>query len=350
MIDQLDVSVVVPCLNEETYIERCVRSVLEAFTVAQARGEVLVVDGGSEDATREKVDALSREDSGVKLLDNPNRTTPHALNIGIRASKGTVLIILGAHSWVDPAFVRENLRDLREHPDAGCVGGVLINAYEDDTSKAIGIAMSSSFGVGNARFRTGGEPGYVDTVAFGAYRASVFEKIGLFHEELVRNQDDEFNFRLHKAGYKVHFDPKIISHYYVRASLPKLQRQYFQYGYWKVYVNRMHQSVTTWRQLVPLAFFTYILTWIIGMLFIAAFGGDECWLQLVSAPLVLYVGIVLFISFSSCAKQGLMSHLLTVGRSFFILHFHYGRGYFLGIVQFLLLGKKPSTNATKLTR
>lgn len=349
MTDRLDVSIVVPCLNEVGYIEKCAQSVLHAIDVAQVKGELLIVDGGSDDGTQEKVQQMMQAHANLQLLDNPHRTTPHALNIGIKTSQGEAVIILGAHSWVDEGFVRENLIDLDEHPDAGCVGGVLVNAYEDDTSRAIGIAMSSPFGVGNARFRTGGEAGYVDTVAFGAYRKEVFDRIGLFNEELIRNQDDEFNFRMHKAGYKVHFNPKIISNYYVRASLTKLQRQYYQYGYWKVYVNLMHQAVTTWRQLVPLAFFSYILFLVFSFLVALAFEW-ELWLRIITLPLVLYAALVLVISTLSTLKEGLFAHLLTVCRSFFVLHFHYGRGYFLGIIHFLLLGRKPSTNAAKLTR
>ncbi|MFT6715636.1 MAG: GT2 family glycosyltransferase [Saprospiraceae bacterium] len=134
-------------------------------------------------------------------------------------------IILGAHSKVAPGFIKENVKCLAEQgSEVGCVGGVIDNVYENDTAEIIGLSMSSSFGVGDSYFRTGNKDGFVDTVAFGAYRKEVFDKIGYFDEDLARNQDDEFNFRLLKAGYKIFLTQKIKCEYFVRASFSKLIR------------------------------------------------------------------------------------------------------------------------------
>ena len=252
------VSVVIPSYNEEAYIENCVRSIL-ASNYPQDKLQVLVCDGQSTDATQEIVKKIAEENPQVVLLQNLNKTTPFALNLGLKYSSADVKIILGAHSTVDDNFVLQNVKVLETMPEVGCAGGVIENVYENNTSESIGLAMSSTFGVGNAHFRTGAKSGFVDTVAFGAYRKEVFENIGYFDESLTRNQDDEFNYRVTKAGYKIYLEPNIRCKYYVRGSFTKLYKQYFQYGYWKVFVNKKHGAFLSIRQLVPPAFVLYLL-------------------------------------------------------------------------------------------
>jgi GT2 family glycosyltransferase len=341
----MTVSIVIPCLNEENYIERCLRSI-EAQHYPSAKLTTYVVDGMSTDATRERIRPFLAEkerENTVQfhLIDNPERFTPRALNLGIQASQSDVVIILGAHAELDENFVQENVNALNRFPEAGCVGGVIENVNENATAEVIARAMRSPFGVGNARFRTGGKAGFVDTVAFGAYRREVFEKAGLFDEDLVRNQDDEFNYRLHRHGFKIYFDPKIRSKYYVRGSFSKLFRQYWQYGYWKVYVNRKHGAVTSIRQMVPFFFVAYLaitlLIWLLnaewGGLFI---GGAALWL----------IGAL-----AAAVWQGTPSPQVTpLIRAFFTLHLSYGLGYAQGLWNFMLLRKKPSRSSTRSTR
>lgn len=333
-------AIVIPCLNEERYIGAC----LDSLCAAKQEGvqlEIAVVDGMSSDGTREIIRQYALRDERVQLVDNPERVTPVALNLGIKATTADVVAILGAHAEVDADFVQLNLEALRQHPDAGCVGGIIENVHENDAARIISLAMKSPFGVGNARFRTGGKSGFVDTVAFGAYRREVFETIGLFDERLVRNQDDEFNYRLTSAGFKVWFDPRIRSKYYVRGSYRKLARQYRQYGYWKVFVNKLHGSVTTVRQLVPFFFVVFLLA---------------------GLALGLYSNSVLILWASGLAAWGVAAMLAALSlkaplrdvpaliRAFFILHFCYGFGYARGIVDFFLLGKKPDTRNPSVTR
>src|SRR5690606_27066055 len=194
----------------------------------------------------------------LRLIDNPERTVPFAMNRGIRAAAHDVVVRLDGHAEVSEDFLEECLSALEEHPECACVGGPIENVDLGPVSEAISLAMGSPFGVGNARFRTGGEEGYVDTVAFGAYRKPDLVRVGLFDEELTRNQDDELNYRLVKAGRLIWFTDRIRSRYYVRGTYGKLWRQYFQYGYWKVYVNRKHGTVTNLRQLAPPAFMTWL--------------------------------------------------------------------------------------------
>lgn len=334
------VSIVIPCLNEASYIERCVRSTMEQ-SYPNDRIRVVVADGGSNDGTLHHLEALQKEFGQLIVVDNPKRFTPVALNLGVMATTSDVVVILGAHAELASDFIEKCVAALTLHPDAGCVGGIIQNVHENATARIVSRAMQSPFGVGNARFRTGGEAGYVDTVAFGAYRREVFNAIGLFDEDLVRNQDDEFNYRLTKAGYTIWFDPEIRSKYYVRASYKKLFRQYFQYGYWKVFVNRKHKAVTTWRQLVPFAFVSWF---VLATLFVVI---QPQWMPLLTLPALLW----LLGALGAGILGGTPSKDLPgLTLSFLILHTSYGLGYARGIVEFLLLRRMPAADQHSLSR
>ena len=258
MTDRTLVSIIMPIRNEAAFIRRSLGSVLRQDYPLD-RMEVLVVDGMSEDGTGDIVSSvvsergmrvlnspIRRPDPGslpndsqeafinIRLLDNPEHIVPVALNIGLKHSRGEVIIRVDGHCEIPPDYVRVCVENL-EKTGADCVGGPMVTVGETSMARAIAAVQSSFFGVGGVAFRTGSEyGGYVDTLAFGAYRREVFDRIGGFDEELVRNQDDEFNFRLTQAGGKIWLDPSIRSIYYSRASLKGLWRQYFQYGLYKV--------------------------------------------------------------------------------------------------------------------
>ncbi len=333
------VSIVVVCRNEAGYIGKCLDSII-AQDHPSEKLEVLVCDGQSEDDTVSIIKQYNQQHSFIKLLDNHRQTTQHGLNLGIQNSSGDVVIILGAHAELYPDYISKCLAEFdRLEPKVACVGGVLDNIYQNERSKAIGLAMSSRFGVGNAHFRTGTKSGYVDTVAFGAYKKKVFDKVGLFDVDLVRNQDDEFNFRLKKAAYLIYLSDKIKAKYYVRASYRKLWRQYNQYGYWKVYVNKKHKTVTTLRQLIPACFVLVVL-----------FGPPA---YFISSKLFLIWGIImgfyLLAAVTVSIKLAKISahHVLI---SFLILHLSYGLGYLEGIYNFLILNRGPKQKSFELTR
>lgn len=334
------VTIVVPCLNEAAYIERCMESVFNQ-DYRDGAIELIVVDGMSSDGTRDILFRRATENETLSVIDNPERFTPVAMNKGIAAANGEIIVILGAHAELHSSFVRRSVEALHTHPDAGCVGGLIQNIHENRESALIGRAMASSFGVGNARFRTGGKAGYVDTVAFGAYRKSVFDAIGTFDEALVRNQDDELNFRLTKSGFKIWFDPEIRSKYYVRGSFKKLYRQYFQYGYWKVYVNRKHRTVTTIRQVIPLLFVAWMSISLVLSLI------DSRLMPLFTLPLFLW-----FLAAFSAALIGATpsKDLPGVMRAFLTLHVGYGLGYAKGIFDFLIRKQDPASSEYHLTR
>ena len=336
----MKVAVIIPCKNEEHYIEKCINSILNSNYPKELLS-IYVCDGLSTDNTVEIVKNSIKNNPEVNLLINKEQTTPQGLNLGLKTAQSDVKIILGAHSEVDPNFIQENVNILQQHSEVGCAGGVIKNVFENKTSEVIGAAMSSPFGVGNAHFRTGAKDGIVDTVAFGAYRKEVFEKIGYFDEELVRNQDDEFNFRLIKNGYKIFLSQKIISLYYVRASFKKLFKQYYQYGYWKVFVNKKHQTVTSIRQLIPMFFVLFLFLGVITSFI-------HPYLFLFNS-VVLMMYFVLAFMFAKKVSPNL-KNVPSIITTFLILHLSYGSGYLKGILDFILLNKKPVKKSMELSR
>jgi glycosyltransferase involved in cell wall biosynthesis len=324
------VSVIIPCRNERQYIEACIRSVADSDYPEELL-EIIVCDGMSDDGTTELLRDLQKEIPILKVVANTKKITPVALNLGITHSTGDYFIILGAHSTMDPAYITLNARILAEKPEVWCSGGVLKNIYTDNLSKNISNAMSSPFGVGSAHFRTGAMEGYVDTAAFALYRKEVVQSIGLFDETLVRNQDDEYNYRITEAGGRIWLTNETDVNYYVRSSWKKLFRQYFQYGYWKVYVNRKHKSVTTSRQLVPFFFVLFLAVgWIIEYLL-----HGNCSLYFFVLFIYFMMAFASAIRYTTQLKDTIQTLV-----SFFILHFSYGLGYAKGIADFLLFQKK----------
>ncbi len=323
------VSVLVPIRNEAGFIERCLESILEQ-TYPADRIELLVLDGMSDDGTREIVTRLGGRDQRVRLVDNPRRIVPTAMNIGIRESRGEIIIRVDGHTVVEKDFIEQSVRALREHPDAWCAGGPTRTVNETYVGRAISAAMSSPVGVGNAMFRLGGYEGYVDTIAFGAYWRWVFEKIGLFDEELVRNQDDELNYRLIKAGGRIYMTPKVRSTYFARTSLRKLWRQYYQYGFWRIRTMQKHREPATLRQVAPLAF---VLIWI-ALIVAAAAWGPMRWALAGFAALYL---LGLIAGAADVARRGRLAEAPLAPAIFPLLHFGYGLGSLAGVVHFLVL-------------
>ncbi|MFN0096851.1 MAG: glycosyltransferase family 2 protein [Dehalococcoidia bacterium] len=222
------VSIVIPCLNEERYIEALLDS-LAAQDYGAGEIEVLVSDGGSSDRTRAIVRAYASPLRRLEVVDNPRRITVAGLNEGMRVATGDCWIIIGAHSSVRPDFVRASVEGLRR-TRAACVGGPIDTIGEGPTGRAIAAAMSSPFGVGNARFRYSGREGEVDTVPFGCYHRKVWELVGEFDETVDGADEDSYNERLIAAGGKIVLIPEIRSSYFPRRTLKALAKQYWEYG------------------------------------------------------------------------------------------------------------------------
>jgi glycosyltransferase involved in cell wall biosynthesis len=334
------VSIVIPCRNEVAYIAACLESIA-ASDFPKEQLSVFVCDGMSNDGTTDIIKHYAEKYPYIHLILNEQRTTPYALNMGITNSNSDVVIILGAHSTIEKDFIERNIEVLFSDDQIGCCGGILTNSYADEKSLIIGYAMSQPFGVGNAHFRTGDKEGYVDTVAFGAYKREVFEKVGLFDEKLTRNQDDEYNFRLTQAGYKIFLSKNIQSYYVVRSGFNKLFQQYYQYGYWKVYVNKKHKRITTLRQTIP---FCFVLFLVMGL--VLSFLNKYCAL----AYLAILLCYIILAFMHSGGSQFTFKQRLKVVKSFLILHISYGLGYAEGIWDFMICRKTPGKRRSQLTR
>jgi glycosyltransferase involved in cell wall biosynthesis len=248
------VSVIIPVRNEERFIARTLDSVLRQ-DYPPGCFEVIVVDGMSEDATREIVSDYVQRDARVRIIDNPHRVTPNGLNAAIAVARGEILCRIDGHCEVAVDFVSQNVRLLDEHPEAWVVGGPTIHAGRGLRGKAAALAMSHPLGAGGARHRFPSYEGYADTVAFPAFRRWVFDRVGLFDETLIRTEDDELHYRVTQAGGLIFVSPRVRNVYHVRERLTELFRQHFQYSFWRIPVIRKHGTPTTFRQVVPILFF-----------------------------------------------------------------------------------------------
>jgi succinoglycan biosynthesis protein ExoA len=224
------VTVVVPALDEALHIEACVRSILAQEVDGDL--ELLVVDGASSDDTAE----LARA-AGATVLENPRRTIPAALNLGLEAAAGEVLVRFDAHSEMPPRYIATCLRALDEEPDAVNAGGWLDVRAEGPWGDALAAVLATPAGIGNARLWRRPAPGEdradVESVPFGAYRIDAVRAAGGWDELLLTNEDFDLNHRLRRAGGRIVFDPEIWSIYRPRESIALLARQYWRYGRWK---------------------------------------------------------------------------------------------------------------------
>jgi len=324
------VSIVIACRNEEKFIGKCLDSLM-GQGYPKDKLEVLVVDGMSSDKTREVVQEYTRDHPFVQLLENPKKLTPFAMNIGIKSSKGDVIILVNAHSILDKDFLENSIHYLsRTRADA--VGGML-NAIHEGSSlmaNAIPIATDSFFGAGGKRYRSRLREGFMkDTLPYCAYRREIIDKIGWIDEELIRDQDEEFNYRILKSGGKIYYSPHIKSYLFIRPSLKKLWRQHFQYGYFKPLVAQKVGGIMTWRQAIPSLFVgSVIITGVMSVFIPYA-------LEFFLFILACYIAANLFFSFILSARKSIKLFPFIVA-SFATLHFSYGIGYIKGIFDFII--------------
>src|SRR5215468_7328772 len=251
------VSLIVPCRNEKDYTEPCIRSLL-AQDLPVGSFEIIIADGLSNDGTRDIVARLAADNACLRLIDNPGRIVSTGLNTAIRAARGKIIVRIDVHTHYAPDYVSQCLTVLQE-TRADNVGGPWVAQGTGYIGQAVAAAFQSAFAVGGARGHNPHHTGPVDTVYLGCWPREVFDRIGFFDEELVRNQDDEFNLRLSRAGGLIWQSPRIKSWYHPRDSLIALFRQYTQYGYWKVRVIQKHKLPASVRHLVPGSFVLALL-------------------------------------------------------------------------------------------
>jgi glycosyltransferase involved in cell wall biosynthesis len=339
---RVEVSVIVPCRNEEDAIEGCLQSILAQDPVPGGL-EIIVADGLSSDRTGDIVRRIAKEDDRVRVIPNPGRIVSTGLNAAIAAARGQVIIRMDAHTLYARDYVRQCLDVLRE-TRADNVGGPALTRALGSVQVAIAAAYHSSFAVGGARFHDPSYEGLVDTVPYGCWPREVFERIGLFDEELVRNQDDEFNLRLVRAGGQIWQSPRIQSWYHTRASLKDLFRQYRQYGYWKVRVIQKHKLPASPRHLAPIGF----------LMTLAALSLVSLWW-----PPALWGLVGLVVMYLSCnvaasvatAKRCGWELLPILPAVFATYHVGYGVGFLRGMWDFAVLHqKRPGQSLISLSR
>lgn len=320
------VSIVIPCRNEGKYIERCLDSIV-TNDYPSDKIEALVVDGMSEDNTLKEVKKFCKKYQFIKLINNPNKIVSSGLNIGIQNSTGKIVIIIGTHTIYDSKYISNCVRALLEN-DADCVGGVCMNQAGRDTliANAITFVLGSRFGVGNAYFRIGlKSPKEVDTVPYGCYKKEVFNRIGLFNEKLIRNQDIEFNLRLKKAGGKILLVPDILSYYIARSSLRSFLKNNFLNGLWNIYTVKIASMPQSIRHYVPLIFVCSLIFCLVLSLWFSIFQ----WLLILI--LFIYFFVALVESASISFKKG-FKYFFVLPFVFFSLHLCYGIGSLWGLL------------------
>lgn len=324
----MKLSVICPIYNEEKHIAACLDSILRQ-DFPKEELEVLLVDGMSTDRTREIVQQYTAQYPFIFLLDNPKRIVPTGLNIGIRVAQGEVIIRLDAHA-IYPDNYFSALVDKLYALNADNVGGLCRTLPAKDTPmcEAIAAALSSPFGMGDSHFRIGtNKEMQVDTVPFGCFRREVFDKIGYFDEELVRNQDDEFNGRIIKFGGHIYLIPSVVIDYYGRDSIGKVSKMFYQYGLFKPLVNKKLGNPASVRQFFP---FFFVLGLIIGLILSLA---STFFRIFYIAVLALYIFLAAY--YSTRQVKGLKRIFLLMG-TFFVIHVSYGWGYLRGMFKLLL--------------
>ncbi len=255
------VSIIVPCYNEEATISLLLEAIYKQ-TYPLQEIEVVIADGMSNDRTREKIEEFQRDHPApeVRIVDNTKRNIPSGLNRALENAQGEYIIRLDAHSIPAIDYVGRCVQALDDGRGDN-VGGVWeINPGGIGwIARAIAIGAAHPLGVGDARYRIGGDAQTVDTVPFGAFKRDLFERIGLFDETLHTNEDYEFNVRLRLAGGRVWLDPAIRSTYFARTTLSALAKQYWRYGFWKAQMLKRYPSTIRWRQALPPAFVVSLL-------------------------------------------------------------------------------------------
>jgi len=333
MNDSPFVSVIIPIRNEERFIAQCLQSVVDQ-DYPQDRMEVLVVDGRSEDRTREIVAEFGSRHPVIKLLDNPKLSAPAGLNLGIREARGDIIVRVDGHCVLEPDYVSQCVRKLQE-TGADNVGGLMRATGQKYVGQVIALAMNSFFGSGGSKFHYASEEQYADTVYLGAFRRGVFDRVGLFNERMMRNQDYELNYRIRAAGGKIFLSPAIKSSYYGRSTLRELWQQYFQYGFWKLEMILLHPRSVRPRHLVaPLFVFSLLTTGLLGLV-------NRAFLSLFFVIVSSYL-LASLVSSMKLARRTGWRYFPLLPVAFAVMHLGWGLGFLGGMARAVILALRPT--------
>jgi len=326
------VSIVVPCYNEQNTIGLLLAAIYQQ-SFDRSSMEVIIADGLSEDLTREKISEFQKAhpDLKINIVDNQRRTIPSGLNEAIQISGGDYIVRLDAHCEPYPDYIERCIEAL-SNGDGDNVGGVweIQPGGTGWVARSIAAASAHPLGVGDARYRLGGNAQVVDTVPFGSFKRYLYDRVGLYNEDLLTNEDYELNVRIRKAGGRVWLDPRIRSRYIARPNFTQLGRQYWRYGYWKGRMLRNYPGTIRWRQLMPPVFVAGIL--VLSML--AIWFAMARWL--LSAIIGVYLAILFIAGILIALSKRDASMIIGLPLAICVMHFSWGSG-FLG--NFLI---KPS--------
>lgn len=304
------VSIIVPCRNEEKYIEKCLNSILNQ-THPKERLEILVVDGRSEDRTRE---IIKKEFGEVKLLDNPKKIFPAANNLGIKEAKGEIIAILGCHAIYPRDYIEKCVKYLKKY-DADDVGGRLEPLPGENTfiAKAIVLTLGGRFGKGKKEQSKENKPIWTDTVFGGCYKKEIFDKIGLFNENLVGSSDMDFNLRLKKQGGKILLIPETVVYYYPKSKLKDFFWHNIRDGIWAILPIKFLKRPLKFRHCLP---FIFVLT--------------------LPLSIWLYIPVVFYFSFKIALREKDLRYLFLMPIVFATRHIGYGLGSIWGVVKLVI--------------
>jgi succinoglycan biosynthesis protein ExoA len=316
------VTVLIPCRNERAFIADCLASIA-ATTYPMSHLEVLVIDGMSDDGTREILAAAASGWPFVRVLENPKRIQSAALNLGIAAATGDVIVRMDAHNTYDPAYLPKCVQALQEY-GADSVGGIwrIVPRDAGRLAASIVLALSHPFGIGNASYRLVDEtaaPRWVDTVPYFCCRREVFERLGPFNERVGPGEDMEFNLRLRRAGFRILLVPGIVSTYYARSGYAAFLRHTWRNGVWAIVpFAHSERMPVAWRHLVPLAFVLSVAA------SAAAAGPWRPAAAMLAAILFAYGAATAAATVHVAWRARRPLYLLTMPVAFASLHFTYG--------------------------
>lgn len=324
---RVSVSVVIPCFNEERFISGVLQNLSTQFD--HESYELIVVDGRSTDNTRQVVADFAEGNPhlAVRIIDNPARNIPVALNLGIREARGEYIVRMDAHSVPSAGYVRRCV-ELLTPGEISIVGmpWQIRPGTATIVAEAIAHAVAHPFGIGDAQYRLQTSTSQlVDTVPFGAFKKSLWTELGGFNEELMTNEDYDFNYRVRKKGGKVLLDSREHSNYFARATLRELAIQYFRYGYWKAQMVKLHPRSIRLRHLVAPAFVSSLV--VFGLL--SFFWIPALWVLLVVLGSYILLASLFALSIASRNRQGRLFVILPV--VFLLIHWAWGLSFLLGL-------------------
>jgi len=322
------ISVIIPCRNEEKYIRSVLDSIIRQ-SFPQEKIEIIIVDGLSNDGTRSILKDYQLSSHHLQIIDNPGILPAVGKNLGIENTGSEFLALIDGHCELPPNYLLTCYQYLLTASlQTAYVAGRIKTLGKSKVGQAIAMAMSSSFGVGNALFRYSDEELDVDTAAFGLYRRQIFDAIGVFDEQIIGAEDDELSFRLTKAGYRIHLLPNISATYFARETYQGLWLQYRNYGRGKVLVLSKHGSLPSMRGLVPPLFvFSLVFGLIFGLLI-----HPLLWFWV---GLIMVYGLFALFFAIKAADDKKLSTVLDIFRAYIVMHTGYGIGFWMGIVSLI---------------